>query len=171
MAKCRDHKVMEKRRLKAVALFEKGLGPSEVARRLKVRRQSAHLWQVLWKKAGRSGLKSKGSAGCKSRLTPQQEAELTQAILDGATAAGHDTAVWTLPRIADLIRQRYQVAYHPGHVWHLLGRLGFSCQQPTRRAIERSAKEVNHWHHHRWPGLKKKPAGKAGPLSLLTKAG
>lgn len=171
MAKQRDHVVMETRRLKAAALFERGLGPSEVARRLKVRRQSAHAWQVRWKESGRSGLKSKGSAGGKSRLTPEQEADVTQAILDGATAAGHDTAVWTLPRVAELIRQRHQVTYHPGHVWHLLGRLGFSCQQPTRRAIERSAKEVNHWYHHRWPGLKKKPARKAGSLSLLTKAG
>ena len=171
MAKQRDHVAMEKRRLRAAAFFEKGFGPSEVARRLKVRRQSAHAWQVLWKNAGRTGLKSKGSAGCKSRLTPEQEADLTQALLDGAEAAGHATAVWTLPRIADLIRQRHQVAYHPGHVWHLLGRLGFSCQRPPRQAMERDAKEVKQWYFQRWPGLKKKPVGKAGPLSSLTKAG
>ena len=125
MANKRDHAAMEKRRLKAVALFEKGLGSSAVARRLGVRRQSAHTWQVRWEKAGRAGLKSKGCAGRKSRLTPEQEEDLAQAILDGPETAGHATAVWTLPRIAELIRQRHQVDYHPGHVWHWLGRLGF----------------------------------------------
>lgn len=169
MATKRDHVAMEKRRLKAAALFDRGQGVSKVARRLKVRRQSAHTWQRRWKKSGLDGLKSKGPAGCKSRLTPEQEAELTQAILDGPEAAGHATAVWTLPRIAALIRQRHQVNYHPGHVWHLLGRLGFSCQQPTRRAIERNAKEVEHWYLKRWPGLKKKPTTKVGRSSLLTK--
>jgi len=170
MAKQRDHAAMEKRRFKAAALFEKGIGPSEAARRLHVRRQSAHAWQVVWKEAGRAGLQSKGSAGRKSRLTPQQEAELTQAILDGPEDAGHETAVWTLPRIAALIRERHEVDYHPGHVWHLLGRLGFSCQQPTRRALERNAQEVQRWHQVRWPGLKKKPAGKAARSSSSTKA-
>lgn len=153
---------MEKRRLKAAALFDKGHGSSEVARRLKVRRQSAHTWHGRWKKAGMVGLKSKGSAGCKSRLTPEQEAEVTQAILDGPEAAGHATAVWTLPRIAALIQQHHQVKYHPGHVWHLLGRLGFSCQRPTRQAMERNANEVKQWYLERWPGLKKKPTGKVG---------
>ena len=145
MAKQRDHLAMEKRRFEAAALFEKGYGPSEVARRLNVRRQSAYVWQALWKTAGRTGLKSNGSAGCKRRLTPEQEVNLTQAIIDGAEATGHGSSVWTLPRIADLIRQQYQVEYHPGHVWRLLRRLGFSCQRPARRAYERDSEEVALW--------------------------
>ena len=165
MATKRDHAVMERRRLKAVALFEKGLGASAVARRLGVRRQSAHAWKRRWQQEGRAGLQSKGPAGPKSRLTPAQEEALAQAILEGPTADGHATAVWTLPRIAALIRQRHGVEYHPGHVWHLLDRLGFSCQRPTRRALERNQAEIGRWQRHRWPGLKKKPAAKAAPLS------
>ena len=100
MATKRDHAAMERRRLKAVALFEKGLGASAVARRLGVRRQSAHAWKRRWQQEGRAGLQSKGPAGPKSRLNPAQEEALTQAILDGPTAAGYATAVWTLPRIS-----------------------------------------------------------------------
>jgi transposase len=171
MTSKRDHAAMEKRRGKAVALFEKGHGPSAVARRLGVRRQSAHAWQVRWREQGKDGLKSQGAAGRKRRLTPQQEDDLAQAILDGPEAAGHATAVWTLPRLAALIRQRHKVDYHPGHVWHLLGRLGFSCQRPTRRALERNAAEVKRWHRQRYPQLKKKLGDKGAPLSSLTKAG
>jgi hypothetical protein len=68
-------------------------------------------------------------------------------------------------RIAVLIRQRHGVEYHPGHVWHLLDRLGFSCQRPTRRALERNQAEIGRWQRHRWPWLKKKPAAKAARFS------
>ncbi len=147
---------MEKRRLKAVALFDKNVSTSEVARRLGVKRQSVHTWRQRWQAHGRAGLKSKGAAGCKSRLTPAQEEAVAEAILAGTAAAGHETDVWTLPRLARLIQERYQVRYHPGHVWHLLGRLGFSCQQPTRRALERKERKIRHWKRVTWPALKKK---------------
>ena len=171
MKKTRDHQAMEKRRLKAVALFEKGWGAGAVAQRLGVRRQSAHAWLKQWQKMGRTGLLSKGTAGRKSRLNEAQEQELAEAILAGPQAAGYETAVWTLPRLARLIEERFEVDYHAGHVWHLLGRLGFSCQRPTRRALERNERDIRKWKRTTWPALKKRPAKSAGPSSLLTKAG
>lgn len=162
---------MEKRRLKAAVLFEKGIRPSAVARKLGVRRQSAHQWCKAWQQSGRDGLRSQGPAGPKSRLTPAQEQDVAQAILDGPEAAGYPTAVWTLPRLARLIEQRHGVRYHPGHVWHLLDRMGFSCQRPARQALERNAAEVRRWQRQGWPALKKKPVGKAAPLSSSTRAG
>jgi transposase len=131
---------------------------SEIARRLAVHRQSVGVWRRQWQQAGKQGLASKGSAGPKSRLTPAQTDAIAQAVLDGAVAAGHATEVWTLPRIARLIEDQCGVKYHPGHVWHLLDRLGFSCQQPSRRAIERNEPEIQRWQRYRWPALKKSPA-------------
>ena len=158
MAKQRDHAVMEKRRLKAVKFFQAQQSDSEIARRLAVHRQSVGVWRRTWARAGKPGLASKGPAGPKSRLTPAQEQTLAQAVLDGAVAVGYDTEVWTLPRIARLIEDQCGVKYHPGHVWHLLDRLGFSSQQPTRRALERNEPKIRRWHSHRWPALKKSPA-------------
>ena len=158
MSKQRDHGVMEKRRLKAVKLFQADLSNSEIARRLAVHRQSVGVWRRQWKQDGRPGLASKGSAGPKSRLTSAQADSIAQAVLDGAVAAGHATEVWTLPRIARLIEDQCGVKYQPGHVWHLLDRLGFSCQQPSRRALERNEPEIRRWQRHRWPALKKSPA-------------
>ena len=158
MAQKRDHAVMEERRLKAVALFDKDISTSEVARRLGVKRQSVHTWRLRWRLDGSVGLKSKGSAGRKSRLTPAQEEDIAEVILAGPAAAGHETDVWTLPRLARLIQDRCKVRYHPGQVWHLLNRLGFSCQQPTRRALERNEKKIGRWKRVEWPALKKRPA-------------
>jgi transposase len=148
---------MEQRRLKAEKELVAGRSDSQIARKFGVHRQSAGRWRRLWAAQGREGLKSRGPAGPRSRLSPAQEESLAQTILDGAVAAGHTTEVWTLPRLARLIRERCGVDYHPGHVWHLLDRLGFSCQRPSRRAIERSETEIARWRRCRWPALKKSP--------------
>ena len=171
MAKPRDHVAMEKRRLKAGKLFDQGKGTSEVARLLQVRRQSAHDWQKRWQKGGVAALRSRGAAGPKAKLNPAQREEIATALVEGPQAHGHLTAVWTLPRVAKLIAERTGRRYHPGHVWKLLRGLGFSCQQPTRRAIERDEAEIARWKKVDWPRLKKKPGGNAAPSSSSTKAG
>lgn len=167
----RDHVVMEKRRLKAAKLFGDGLGPSEVARRLGVRRQSAHDWQKRWCAGGIEALRSAGAAGPKRKLSEEQQRELAAAIVEGPVAHGYTTAVWTLPRIAKLIRQRSGRHYHPAHVSKVLRTLGFSCQRPSRRAIERNEEPIAHWQRVEWPRIKIKPGGKAGPSSSPTKVG
>ena len=171
MTKQRDHALMEKRRLKAAQLFAQDQGPSEVARRLRVRRQSAHAWQQRWRKGGVAALRSRGAAGPKAKLNAAQREEMATALVEGPQAQGHLTAVWTLPRVARLIAERTGRRYHPGHVWKLLRGLGFSCQQPTRRAIERDEPTIARWQKVDWPRLKKKPAGSAAPSSSSTRAG
>lgn len=162
---------MEQRRLKAARLFARGKGPSEVARLLKVRRQSAHDWQRRWRGGGTAALRSTGAAGPKRKLSVAQQTEIAAAVIEGPQAHGYATAVWTLPRVAKLIEQRTGQRYHPGHVWRVLRELGFSCQQPTRRAIERDEAAIARWKRVTWPRLKKKSGAKAAPSSSSTKAG
>lgn len=132
---------------------------------LGVRRQSAHAWLKAWQERGVQALKSKGPAGPKARLSPEQKKRLVTAIVAGPRAAGHATAVWTLPRVARLIETQTGERYHAGHVWWLLRELGLSCQQPTRRAIERDEAAIARWKNHTWPALKKKPGGKTARSS------
>lgn len=171
MTQGRDHAAMEKRRLRAANLFGEGIGPSEVARRLGVRRQSAHDWQKRWREGGAEALRSAGAAGPKRKLSARQCEELAAAIIEGPVVHGYTTAVWTLPRVAKLIVQRTGQHYHPAHVSKVLRTLGFSCQRPSRRAIERNEEQIAHWKRVEWPRIKNKPAGKAGPSSSSTRAG
>ena len=152
-------------------MFDKGYSSAEIARRLGVSRQSTSRWKTAWEQAGVKGLASKGRAGRKSRLTATQREQMVAALLEGPLAHGYRTNLWTLPRVALLIRDLTGVEYHPGHIWHLLRALGFSCQRPTRRALERDEEKIAHWKHSTWPNLKKKPGAKAAPSSLSTKAG
>lgn len=150
---------MERRRKKAARLFDKGVKAPEVARRLGVARQVAYRWMDTWEAGGVKALASKGRAGRKSKLLPSQSDAILKALLQGPAAHGYKTQLWTLPRVAALIEQLTGIHYHPGHVWRLMGTLGFSCQRPERRALERDEPGIRRWKQATWPALKKKPAG------------
>lgn len=151
-------------------MFAKGTSAPEVGRRLGVSRQVAYRWKAAWEKGGKDGLASKGKAGRKPKLTTAQTRQVVEALVAGPVVRGHKTNLWTLPRVAVLIRELTGVRYHPGHVWRLLGNNGFSCQRPERRAIERDESRIRRWKRVEWPAIKKKPAKRAEPSSLSTKA-
>ena len=161
----RDHAEMEKRRVRSAALFEKNISAPEVGRRLGVSRQVAYRWKNAWSKGGKAALASKGKAGRKSKLTAGQTKEVLAALVSGPVSRGYKTNLWTLPRVAALIKELTGVRYHPGHVWRLLGNNGFSCQRPERRAIERDEAKIRRWKRVEWPAIKKKPTQKAEPSS------
>jgi transposase len=83
-------------------------------------------------------------------------AHLKVLLLQGPQAFGYATALWTLKRIARVIRKQWRVVYHPSHVWRLLGELGWSCQRPERRARERDEKAIRRWLRDDWPRIKKR---------------
>jgi transposase len=162
MTKTRDHAELERRRLKAARMFDKGLSAPAVARRLGVVRQVAYRWLAAWQTGGTLALASKGLAGRKAKIAPKQTNQVIEALLEGPAAYGYKTQLWTLPRVAALIEELTGVRYHPGHVWRLLGSLGFSCQRPERRAMERDKKAIRHWQRVKLPEIKKKRSNSAG---------
>jgi len=54
--------------------------------------------------------------------------------------AGYSTEMWTSWRVAEQIHWHWGIAYHRGHAWKILIGLGWSCQKPERRAIQREVK-------------------------------
>lgn len=153
----RDHKQMENRRLQAAKLFDKGCSSSAVAKRLGVVRQVSHRWKKTWEEGGVKALASKGNAGPKAKIDAKASQKITQALMAGPSSQGYRTELWTLPRVRVLIHKLTGVHYHEGHVWRVLGSLGFSCQRPERRAIERNEKAIRTWQRKTWPTLKKTP--------------
>jgi hypothetical protein len=84
--------------------------------------------------------------------------ELEAVLLAGAVASGFPTELWTLARIATVIRRTFHQRYHPSGVWWVLQRMGWSCQKPERRATQRDEAQIARWRRYRWPQLKKVPA-------------
>ncbi len=150
--------VEKKRRLSAAKLFKAGHYPAVVARQLGVSRQAASRWFALWQAKGKEGLRGAKQTGRPCKLSQDQLLEVERLLLQGPQAHGYATALWTLKRIAKVIRKNFRVRFHPGHVWRLLGQLSWSCQRPERRARERNEKAIRRWLRHDWPRIKKRPS-------------
>jgi transposase len=155
----RDFEGMEARRKRAAKLFAKGATQADVARELDVSRQSVSRWHEAWSQGGASALKGAGRAGRRPLLNSADLATVEKALRRGPRASGFATDIWTLPRITELIATLTGVTYHPGHVWRIMGQLGWSPQRPARRALERNDDAIDEWVATRWPQVKKTPDG------------
>ena len=157
----RDFNALERRRLEAARLLKKGIHEAEVARRVGVHRQSVNRWARQLEEEGIRGLKKAGRAGRKPRLTESDRLKIEEGLKRGPESLGYDTPLWTAWLVADLIERECGIRYSVGHVWWLLRQLGWSCQRPAGRALERDEDKIRRWKKERWPELKKRPKSKA----------
>ena len=145
--------------MRAVDLFEKGrLSKAEIGRSLGVSHQTVSDWHEAWRKGGREALRAAGRAGRLPKLDAEKLELVETELVKGAKAHGYPNDLWTLQRVAEVIERATGVHYHPNHVWRILhDRLGWTCQRPARRAIERNEEKIDHWVKNTWPGIKKAP--------------
>lgn len=155
-----DYQSEQRRRLRAAVLFGKGCSQAEVARRLEVSRQAASRWHAAWQLGGKDALRGAGRTGRQPKLSGEQLCQLATILLAGAPAAGYETDIWTLKRIAQVLGREFGVKFHVGHVWKVLGQLGWSCQRPERKARERNEVAIRRWVRYRWPQIKKRPGAR-----------
>jgi transposase len=112
----RDFDALERRRLEAVQLLDKGLKQSELGRRLKVSHQTVGRWQKMAATGGAGALTKAGRAGLKPELTEDQSIRLVELLKQGPEGLGYRMQLWTTARVADLIKREFKVTYHPGRV-------------------------------------------------------
>lgn len=141
------------RQEKAIHLLKQGRATAAVASAVGVSQRSVQRWRHV--AAAPSHKRHAPAMGRPPRLTAKQKGRLEQALARGAYSHGYAEDYWTLDRIAQLIWQMFSVRYHPSAVWHLLRRMGWSCQKPQRVSTGRDDQEVAHWLRHRWWRIKK----------------
>ncbi len=146
-------------------MLQQGKGISEVARLLGVMPTSVFRWKKALQEGGLEALEAKPHPGRRSALSAKQKEELVALLRQGPLAAGFATDLWTLERVAQVIKKRFGIEYHPSHVWRILRDLGWSPQKPDRRARERNEEAIAAWRDETWPQIKKKPTTGAGVSS------
>jgi transposase len=157
---------LERRRIRALTLYRKEkIALREIARRLDCSASSVHRWVAEWKRHGSAGLRPKAVAGRPAQISPSQLRKLERVLSKGAMNNGFATEFWTLMRIRQVIKREFGVSYHISHVARILEKIGWSCQIPERRAIQRDEEAIRDWLLHRWPTLKKSPRS-FSPLGL-----
>lgn len=147
---------LEKRRLKAGSFFAKGKTQAWVARHFLVTTATTNAWHQAWMKEGKRGLLAKGRSGAPPKLNGNDLKRIEDLLVKGPQFQGYASELWTLERIAKLIRQTTRVSYHPGHVWKILGNLGWSVQKPETRARERNKRKIRQWMRKEFPRIQKR---------------
>lgn len=145
----------EKVRLKAGKLFKKGVTQAEIARKFKVTPAAVNYWHKEWQEHGIRGLKSLGHPGFSSKLTEEKRKSFKQAILKGPLAYGYETNLWTLPRLAAVMKKVAKVRFSEVWTWHIVRDLGFTPQKPQVKAKERNEQAIARWKAKTLPDLKK----------------
>lgn len=167
----RDFDAMERRRKQAAKMFNRGQSQADVARELEVSRQSVSRWHGDWSAGGVGALRGAGRAGRLPHLDQTELRRVERRLTKGPLASGYATDMWTLQRVAEVIEAETGVVYHPGHVWRILREMGWSCQRPARRAVERDDAAIASWVKKEWPRVKKTPgAAKPGSASKTSRA-
>jgi len=150
----------EGRRLRALELHEQGWSGTAIAAALGVTGGAVSQWLKRARDGGREALRSRPLPGPTPKLSEAQRAALPDALAKGAEAHGFVGDVWTTKRIAAVIERVFGVGYHPAHVSRLMRRLGWTVQEPIRRASQRDEAAVTAWREETWPALPAKPARK-----------
>jgi transposase len=151
----RDLDSMEQRRREGMRLLGQGLSQAEVARRCDVSRVTSLRWEQQRRSSKAAWKRRRLGRPPKIALADLQKLE--KALVQGAQAHGFLNDLWTLARVTELIHRQCGVQLHPGHVWRVLGRMGWSVQRPAGRAAQRDEEAIARWKKHTWPALKKSP--------------
>lgn len=150
--------VWERRRRQAIELLRKGHRPVEVAQTLGVDRRSVRRWNATFRGAGIRALRSRRNTGRPTKLSDEARMRLREVLLNSACNAGFSSDLWTCPRVFTVIKKQFGVRYHVDYLPRLLRSLGFTPQEPQRRAVERNRTRIRGWKYVQWPRIKKKPS-------------
>ena len=146
---------LERRRRRAVQAVREGSSVAEVARVLGVTDRSVRRWVAAERGEAEAGLAARPHPGPKPRMNASQARQVLSWLKKPPSEFGFATELWTAPRVASLIREKFGVAYHPRYVNEWLARRGVTPQKPERQARERNARRIAAWRSRTWPRLKK----------------
>jgi transposase len=146
----------EARRRLAVQRVSEGWTQQAVAAFLGVHPVTVGKWVRAHRATGDTALAAKRHPGRTSFLTDEQEQQVLDWLTQKPTAFGFTTDLWTARRVAELIRQKFEVQFHPNYLREWLTARGHSPQKPAKRAQERQPQEVARWAAEDWPRIQKK---------------
>lgn len=140
-------------RRRGFQLLRHGVPKVRIAEALGVSYVTVYRWDQRRKQGGSQLWRDLPKSGRPSRLTRSQREQLTAILVEGALSRGYPSGLWTLKRVAEVIREEFGVRYSLPGVWSVLRDLGFSAQVPLTRALERNEPYIRHWVQKTWPEI------------------
>lgn len=152
-----DHKTLEALRIRAVQRVRSGESPEVVARAIGINRTTIYDWLAKHREGGLSSLAAKPISG----RPPKVNAKMIKWLVDVLTQKNpqqmkFEFALWTREMIQKLLKDKYGVKLSLGSIGRLLAQLGFTCQKPLYRAIQKNESLVKEWLAKVFPGIKRR---------------
>src|SRR3954453_12881877 len=147
---------LEWRRYRALYLKQRGWIQRDIAEALDISEVALSRWLARARDGGPEALRARPAPGRPPRLSPAQRRSIPELLWHGPEAYGFRGQVWTCARVARVIEQEFGVRYHKDHVGRLLKGLGWTPQQPIRRAIQRDEEAIRRWRDETWPELRRR---------------
>ena len=136
---CRRKEARVERRVVALRLIASGQLAKDVAPVIGVNEKTVREWVKSFNHKGVASLRCDTKKGSKPHLTPEQEAELAEAIRRGPPPE-LKIGVWRGWALRKWIRDRYGVEYSESGTYALIHRMGFSSLMPRPFHPERDQK-------------------------------
>lgn len=147
---------LEARRRLAVQRVNEGWTRADVAAFLGVHPETVSEWVRAHKARGDAALAAKPHPGRTPFLTADQEKRVLGWLADKPTAHGFRTDLWTAKRVADPIRTKLSVTFHPHDLREWLTKRNDTPQKPARRARQRDPEAIGRWLRYDWPRIQRK---------------
>lgn len=162
---------LERRRHLAVQRILDGYSTGEVAEFLGVDPSTVRRWLIAFRADRVAGLNAQPVSGRPPKLTRCQEKIVLRWLGESPTGFGFSTELWTCLRLAQLIREEWDIQLNPRYLSRWLRARNFTPQRPHRVPRERDESVIAGWLAHQWPRIKKTPAGGTRRSPGSTRAG
>lgn len=147
-----DYELLRRR---CAELKDQGWQQSKIAQALGLTEGWVSRTLTKYRQQGQAGLAWRKPSGPNCRLTDEQIVQLLAELNQGAEHHGFSGAVWTRPRVNDVIKKLFGVSYDPSQVGRLLKKAGWSRQKPQKQARQQDPQAVQQWRQERLAELKK----------------
>ncbi|MGZ3367094.1 MAG: IS630 family transposase [Caulobacteraceae bacterium] len=161
----------EPRRWLAVQRVSEGYSTQEVADFLGVDPSTVRRWRATFRGQGVHGLAARPVSGRPRKLTLTQEKIALRWLTESPLHHGFETALWTAPRLGQLIREEYGVLLHPRSLSAWLRDRGLTPQKPQRVPRERDPKAIAAWLKSDGPRINNKARRLGAAIALIDERG
>jgi transposase len=137
----------------AVERVREGKSPAQVAAFLGRHPASVRKWWQAYRQSGDAGLSAKPHPGRPPKLTPARQSQVLNWLRKNPKSFGFASELWTAPRIAAVIKRKWDVDFHPRYLNAWLTQRDITPQKPQRRPRERDDEAIKRWRRYQWPRI------------------
>ncbi len=160
----------EWRRFRAIQLARLGWVHRDIAEAMGVSESAVSQWLSHFAIRGSQGIQAHPHGG-HTKLTTAQKVLIPDFLWHGPEAYGFQGEFWTCARIAKVLQEEFQVAYHKDHVSRILRALNWTPQIPITRAVQRDEEAIGIWRSETWPRLHQRAQKERRTLVFIDESG